>query len=125
MRISDWSSDVCSSDLESLDPGAEPALRDQSEDGAEVAPAQLRRGRPDGTQAAALDGAVTGGGSADLCLPQAHTAAAGRVPLCAAGHDRADASRVAADRVSTCESRLSSSHSKTTQIPPILRRLQD
>src|SRR3546814_18678119 len=89
MRISDWSSDVCSSDLESLDPGAEPALRDQSEDGAEVAPAQLRRGRPDGTQAAALDGAVTGGGSADRRLLQAQNAAAGRLPLCAAGQDPA------------------------------------
>src|SRR3546814_19024232 len=89
MRISDWSSDVCSSDLESLDPGAEPTLRDQPEDDAEVAPAQLRRGRPDGTQAAALDGAVTGGGSAARRLSHAHTAAAGRLPLCAAGHDPA------------------------------------
>src|SRR3546814_18367590 len=74
--------------IESLDPGAEPTLRDQSEDGAEVAPAQLRRGRPDGTQAAALDGAVTGGGSADRRLSQAHTAAAGRLPLCARSEER-------------------------------------
>src|SRR3546814_19136670 len=51
--------------IESFDPGAEPPLRHQSEDGSEVASAQLRRGCANGAEGTTIDGAVAGGGRSD------------------------------------------------------------
>src|SRR3546814_1525824 len=82
MRISDWSSDVCSSDL-----NAGQSLRDQPEDGRQVEEAYVGCRSADWAEGSKVNGAVARGRGDHRCFSQAHTAAAGRLPLCTVAHD--------------------------------------
>src|SRR3546814_15839255 len=79
MRISDWSSDVCSSDL----------LRDQPEDRGQVEEANSGQGSADRAEGCSFDGAEHRGRGDHRRLPQTHAAALGRLSLCATGDDPA------------------------------------
>src|SRR3546814_17701789 len=63
--------------IESSDPGDEPPLRHQSEDGSEVAYAQLRRGCANGAGGKTINGGVAGGGSSARRLSDTPAVAAG------------------------------------------------
>src|SRR3546814_17743866 len=109
MRISDWSSDVCSSDLGRL--CHRPALPRREQD-ADAARARLRRGRGRlfGQQrrpAAVAPGAQAGGGE-----PQA--AARGNVPprVASSSEER----RGGKEGVSKCRSRWAPQHEKKKKL---------
>src|SRR3546814_18078426 len=99
MRISDWSSDVCSSDLASLHHllvfGLVPML---------VAQAVLLRGRMDGTVLAKLGGIDRGYGITALSLLVVGFL---RVFHGVMGEDSSEERRVGQECVSTCRSRWS------------------
>src|SRR3546814_15102166 len=80
MRISDWSSDVCSSDLGQ-------SLRDQPEDGRQVEEAYVVCRSADWAEGSKVNGAVARGRGDHRRFSQAHTAAAGRLPLCTVAPD--------------------------------------
>src|SRR3546814_12870952 len=98
MRISDWSSDVCSSDLDRPSPTNEGARRMVSD--------TIRRGAVRPLESIAL------GGMGPDPLPRTLVpmkATSGPLPL---GDDRSEERRVGKECVSTCRSRWSPYHSK-------------
>src|SRR3546814_16923584 len=102
MRISDWSSDVCSSDLAAA---AEGAARRRSE--ADIAAMRDALGRKDAATDNARDFA-----EADLDFHEAVGHASGNVLMRSLAAVRSDERRVGKECVSTCRSRWSPYHSK-------------
>src|SRR3546814_15356432 len=98
MRISDWSSDVCSSDLiKQRDHRAATNFR--------IMPASRIRGRPAGTlpllEALQLHALIKWNNRVDLAL---------RVPVAVHAEHRSEERRVGKECVSTCRSRWSPYH---------------
>src|SRR3546814_20090144 len=116
MRISDWSSDVCSSDLDcAADPDAARDI-DRAAEAADLEPRRILAG----INAAADDGAVDyeaeiGAGSGDGA--DGDVAVGGADPHGGRfAERRSEERRVGTECVSTFSSQLSPDHSKTTNL---------
>src|SRR3546814_17524782 len=100
MRISDWSSDVCSSDLRCADP-------------ARVVGDEIRRHRCEHAGRAAPDAGDDEETADDEALRNARSGEQGTAGTAEAEPGRSEERRVGKEWVSTCRSRWSPDHSKT------------
>src|SRR3546814_17248606 len=105
MRISDWSSDVCSSDLLSDNPSLQAAQARIAQARASVRQGKAGRFPTLGTQATAIQGRLPGLDIQNSATPSASA------PVSPQGQaDRSEESRVGKEWVSTCGARWSAVH---------------
>src|SRR3546814_15619344 len=113
MRISDWSSDVCSSDLPARDPHRRHASGDCMTP-IRIAIRRLPHGDGLPLPAYATDGAagmdVVAAEDIALAPGARHAVAPGFAIAIPAGYERSEERRVGKERVSTCRSRGSLEH---------------